>query len=154
MYALDVIQQKDPTAKLKETETISKKETDLLEKLEKEFKVDKNTINAVKARFLKKKNPKLKDKFCELLTPFSNTIQNIFGDDFNQFLELIVNTRNFLAHESDSIPKLEYYQYNSYSLKLEAVVIMIFLTKLGVKIVDLEPKIKHHFRYKDVVVKG
>ena len=154
MYALDVIQQKDPTAKLKETETISKKEADLLEKLEKEFRVDKNTISAVKARFLKKKNPKLKDKFCELLTPFSNMIQNIFGGDFNQFIELIVNTRNFLAHESDSIPKLEYYQYNSYSLKLEAVVIMIFLTKLGVEIVDLEQKIKHHFRYKDIVVKG
>lgn len=132
MYALDVIQQKDLTQEFKEERILSLTDSKIIKKLV-EFGVDGNTVNSVKSKLQKKNTPKLKDKIEKLLAPYSTFIESEFNLNFKDFIVLIVNTRNFLAHENNSSPKLnelsDFYIYNNLLVSLLS---MIFFSKLNI----------------------
>jgi len=151
MYALDVIQKKDLYEMFKETINISDQEKKVLEKLQNDYKHDSNTFNFIKTKFEKRKSVKLKDKFERLLTPYSDLFVLLFNEDFDDFLILIVNTRNFLAHENNAEPRITQNQMHLYNSKLEAILILIFFEKLEISLEKIEKQIKKHKRFQEVI---
>ncbi|MFD1553880.1 hypothetical protein DNU06_16990 [Putridiphycobacter roseus] len=131
MYALDTIQQKDITSVLKNESNLSQKDSEILEKLRTTYKVERNLINSLKARLLKQNRPKLKDKIAKLLEPFRVAIETDLKENFDEFIEVIVNTRNFIAHESNKEPQIVNKDFEKYNRKLETILILIFLSKLN-----------------------
>jgi len=130
MYALDTIQQKDVTELIKKSAELSLKDSNILIKLKDKYSVDDNLIGAIRAKLTKQNRPKLKDKIAKLLIPYKEVIEKELKESFLPFIELIVNTRNFIAHESNVEPKIITGDFEKYNRKLEVILIMIFLTKL------------------------
>lgn len=147
VYSLEIIYQKDSNSKLI-GEYLNKNDQKLITKIEELGLKDKNTINQIKSRL--SKNYRLKEKITALLEPLESTIQNLFKQELTDFVEIIVNTRNYLAHESNKIPRLEIEEFYDYNLKLEAIILTIFFNKLGLQLKDIELKVKMHDRFQKV----
>ncbi|HBF89511.1 MAG TPA: hypothetical protein DDX39_12800 [Bacteroidales bacterium] len=151
MYALDVIQQKDVTNSIKDERQISAKNEKLIAKIATKFKDDSNTINELRTQLKKNDKIKLKDKLSKLLEPFSNLIESLFEDKFEDFITIVVNTRNLLTHESSVEPRLKNDEFYYYNLKLEAILLILFLEKLHLPLKDIEIKIKQHGKFHKVI---
>jgi len=130
---------------------LSTKEKNIIEKLKNEYKVDNNTINSLTTRLKKIKKPDLKAKINKFLNPYSDFIHNLFGESLADFVEITVNTRNYLSHENNTVPRLEIEAFDKYNLKLEAIILTIFLHQLGIKLNDIELQVKMHNRFQRVI---
>jgi len=152
MYSLDVMQQQGKiTGDLIGNIELSTKEKNIIEKLKNEYKVDNNTINSLTTRLKKIKKPDLKAKINKFLNPYSDFIHNLFGESLADFVEITVNTRNYLSHENNTVPRLEIEAFDKYNLKLEAIILTIFLHQLGIKLNDIELQVKMHNRFQRVI---
>ena len=94
---------------------------------------------------------RLKNKFKKLLIEFSEPYDKITGENFNQYVELAINTRNYLAHENESIPILTADQYEEYVLKTEILLILYLIKRLGWNFENCWLNIKRADRYRMVV---
>lgn len=152
MYSLDVLQQSDKiTLKLKKEKTLSKKETQIIERLKTEYKVDKNTLESLKVKLIKTENPSLKDKITTLLSQFSPFFVELFGITLRDFIEITVNTRNFYAHINETKPIIDNKDLYLYNLRLEAILVFIFYLKLGLPLDKIKLKIRMHDRFQRII---
>ncbi|MCC7452561.1 MAG: hypothetical protein IT222_00230 [Crocinitomix sp.] len=143
MYAIDCIRPKIDQEKKSEF-TLSTKEKKLLDKLETDYNVRQNELSQLQALLEKKKYSQLKEKFGSLLNPFKKQIEEFIKEDLSEFIEITVNTRNFLAHENDSVPRLESNQYPVYCSKLEAILVFYFCQLCEFPLEILTKSIKNH----------
>lgn len=152
MYSLDVIQQQDKVSKrLTEKIELTIKEKSILKKLKDTYGVDDNTVNSLKRQLEKKKKPNLKDKITLLLEPYKLVIENLIGFSLEEFIEKVVNTRNFLTHETETEPKIELVEFFDYNLRLEIVLLLIFFNKVGLELDDISKQVKRHRRFSKVI---
>lgn len=154
MYSLDVIQQQDKVSKkLTEEIELTAKEKSILRKLKDTYNVDDNTLNSLIRQLEKKKKPNLKDKITVLLEPYKLVIENLIGFSLEEFIEKVVNTRNFLTHETDTEPKIELDEFFDYNLRLEIVLLLFFFNKIGLELNDISNQVKRHHRFSEVIKK-
>ena len=137
--------------KLTEKIELTAKEKSILQKLKDTYGVDNNTVKSLKRQLEKKKKPNLKNKVILLLEPYKLVIENLIGFSLEEFIEKVVNTRNFLTHETETEPKIELDEFFDYNLRLEIVLLLFFFNKVGLELNDISNQVKRHHRFSKVI---
>lgn len=150
MYCLDIIEQKENRAIGEGKKVLSVRNQAFLKKLKQDYELRQNDFIRIEAKFLAKSKVTLKTKFQDMFKPLELYFEKIVDESYVDVIDVCVNTRNYFAHESDSLPRIDIEKLDSYILKLEVLLYLFICKELGWPLDKVWMKIRTFEEYENL----